>query len=346
MSDLMTQGERAQATLIAPANTAEQFGKVYFLPTPSGVKVEITIRELMGSEGWHTGVAMDGSWSMRQLYGRGLKRLPTLTAEVVDGYRQRGWIKEVRVDGKRFEAWEKAAHDDAIRSGHMRFSDNEVEPLVREFGQYMLNELESGDGVELIYWACGKAGDEVEQVSIVDEGNIETLSVRGPEVFGKSTHLAPAIRHFLAGASNQKRILLFVSDGRLDDLDAVIQLTTNLAREIEAGRRQMTKCVLIGVGTSIDKDQLETLDDLDTGTDVDIWDHKIAAEMRDVGEIIAELVDENKIIAPTATILNGEGEEVYRFYDGLPCRCAFELPAGTTSFTLAVDDFEISQALI
>jgi hypothetical protein len=38
--------------------------------------------------------------------------------------------------------------------------------------------------------------------------------------------------------------------------------------------------VLIGVGRDVSEYQMRELDDLDTGTDIDLWDHKIASEMR------------------------------------------------------------------
>jgi hypothetical protein len=33
---------------------------------------------------------------------------------------------------------------------------------------------------------------------------------------------------------------------------------------------------LVGIGDAINESQMEELDDLESGTDVDIWDHKIA----------------------------------------------------------------------
>ena len=344
MTDLMTQGERSQATLISPTNTAEQFGKVYYLQTDQSTKVEITIRELMGTEGWHTGVAIDGSWSMRALYGRGLKKNVTLTPAVIDSYKAKGWIQEVRKDGKRFEAWQKSAHVDAIKNGHMSYTENEVESLIHDCTKYLLDELESGEGVDLIYWACGRNGQEVEKIGLVDEDSLSTIKVDGPKKFGEGTYLAPAMQEFLK-AKDKKQILVFVTDGRLDDLDEVINLTKQIAQEIDSESRPMTKCVLIGVGESVDRNQLETLDDLETGYDVDIWDQKIASEMRDLGEIIAELIDENKIIAPTASVLDNQGNILHRFFDGLPCRCAFELPAGSDHFVLAIDEFRVHQNL-
>ena len=56
--------------------------------------------------------------------------------------------------------------------------------------------------------------------------------------------------------------------------------------------------MLIGVGQDIDASQMEELDDLETGTDIDLWDHKIAREMKQLAEIFAEVVSETVIIVP------------------------------------------------
>ncbi|MFQ3649676.1 MAG: hypothetical protein SNJ75_05035 [Gemmataceae bacterium] len=64
-----------------------------------------------------------------------------------------------------------------------------------------------------------------------------------------------------------------------------------MARDIQAKRRRPVKFVLIGVGSNVNEDQMEQLDDLDTGTDVDLWDHKIASELRQLQDIFAEVVD-------------------------------------------------------
>ena len=60
---------------------------------------------------------------------------------------------------------------------------------------------------------------------------------------------------------------------------------------------------------------MEELDDLDTGTDVDLWDHKIAAEMRQLQEIFAEVVDKNARIADKARILDPQGKVVKDYSD-------------------------------
>jgi hypothetical protein len=121
--------------------------------------------------------------------------------------------------------------------------------------------------------------------------------------------------------------------------------TIKLAKRIEAGQRNPVKCVLIGIGDEIDERQMHELDDLDTGTSVDIWDHKIAAEMRSLVELFAEVVDENQIIVPRAAIYDDKRRMVKQFLDGMPAKVTFRLPAASAFFDLEIDDQRVRQPL-
>jgi hypothetical protein len=78
---------------------------------------------------------------------------------------------------------------------------------------------------------------------------------------------------------------------------------------------------------------------------VDIWDHKIAKEMRSLVEIFAEVVSENKIVAPTAAIYDEAGKLVTRFPDGLPAKVAFTMPANSDAFELEFGGRRIHQSV-
>ena len=67
--------------------------------------------------------------------------------------------------------------------------------------------------------------------------------------------------------------------------------SVQLAKDVASKRRRPVKFVLIGVGDGVNEQQMEELDDLETGTDVDLWDHKIAKEMKQLQVIFAEVVD-------------------------------------------------------
>ncbi len=344
------QQSRQQSVLLPSDKTAKEFGKIYTRREGNTTHVEFTIwmQDLEGSqaENWQTGVALDASASMKNWYGRNLKgKVPS---HALEDYEKRGWVSHNTEDGVRVQRFKKDAYDDAIAQGYLTFTENIVQPLAQDFISYLAQELDEDGGTTVIYWACGDGG-LYEVMGDFTEEECRTLEVGGPSgvSFGQGTRLTPAVRYFVERFEDAKRgIYVFITDGKLDDMEELKKYTTQLAQEIEAEKRNFVKCVLIGVGDSIDEDQMEELDDLETGTDVDIWDHKIAAEMRAVTEIIAELVDENRIVAPTATVFDDQDQVVHRFADGLPARAAFELPSSSKHFVLEVGDHRVMQELV
>src|SRR2546423_14010009 len=91
---------------------------------------------------------------------------------------------------------------------------------------------------------------------------------------------------------------------------------------------------------------MEELDDLDTGTEVDLWDHKLAAEMRVLQEIFAEVVDKNARVSDNGRILDAQGRVIKNYSDtGLPAYLTFTMPAGSSYFTLEVNGQRIHQPL-
>ena len=99
------------------------------------------------------------------------------------------------------------------------------------------------------------------------------------------------------------------------------------------------------MGSSINEDQMEQLDDLDSGTEVDIWDHKIAKDMRTITEIFAELVSENQIVAPTGRIVDASGQVAKAYTDGVPAKIAFTMPATSDWFQLEIGGQKIRQQI-
>jgi hypothetical protein len=340
------QAARGQSQLLPSSVTEKEFGKVYVQQLGNEQRVEFTVWVPDEAEGWQTGVALDASASMKDWYGRSLRG--SVPPDVAKEYDRKGWTRSHTEDGRRVMLFEKKAHEDAIQRGFLKFTDNIVEPLARDFTAYLAGELDVDGGTTVLYWACGD-GSAYEVVGDLTEAQCRTLELRGPKsvTFGMGTRLAPAMRYFVDRFVDAPRgMYVFVTDGRLDDLDDVKRYTTQLAREIEAGKRNPVKCVLIGVGDKIDEGQMEELDDLDTGTDVDVWDHKIAQEMRALNEIIVELVDESKIVAPNAVIYDDSGQVAERFTDGLPAKAEFTMPASSKYFELEVGGRRIKQSVV
>jgi len=318
------------------------FGKVSCRRLPSGEQeVKFTIRlSGLGEEHWHTAVALDASSSMQTMYGWGFQ--DNIPADVRAEYYRSGGFKQVNRDGCMVTMMTKEAHADAVARGFIVASQNQVEPEARKFLEFLSGSMDKQGSTLLAYWACG-TGQEFEIVGKIETAQCGTLKVGGPQTikFGSATHLLPILSQFetqFQDAGNS--FFVFLTDGKLDDLDAVKVYCTGLAQRIERGERGTVKCILIGLGNAIDEKQLIELDDLDTGTDVDIWDHKIAQDMREVTEIFAEMVDETMIIAPSATLYDDTGAVAARLSDGLPARVTFTLPAHANGFELEVPGSE------
>ncbi|MBN9517720.1 VWA domain-containing protein [bacterium] len=339
----MADSRQLPSSMVAP-----EFGEVNVRPAGGAVEITFTVAmepQGVDAEGWQTGVALDASASMRKAYGRKLSG--SLPPEVQAEYRARGWLADRTEDGQATLKLKTAGHDDAVRRGFLRFSENVVEPRAREFVSYLAGNLDADGGTTVVYWACDD-GRGVEVLGDYTADQCRTLKLGGPAAarFGTATHLLPALDYFLTRFESAARgMYLFVTDGRLDDLDAVKRATTELARRVAAGQRNPVKCVLIGVGDGIDEGQMEELDDLDTGTGVDVWDHKIAAEMRALTEIFAEVVDENQIVAPRAALYDSAGRLAREFQDGMPAKVTFRVPAGCEWFELEIEGQRVRQRL-
>lgn len=350
MVDLDGQANRNQANQLPSNLVAKEFGKIYLRHDGNYCHVDFTvwIQELEGAmaEGWQTGVALDGSASMKNWYGRAL--VGKIPKEVSQEYVKRGLIVTREQDGRKVNVALKGAYEDAMKRGFLTMSDNIVEPWARKFIAYLASELDSDGGTTVIYWACGDGG-ACEVLGDFTANQCEKLDLKGPEKkqFGDGTKLLPAMKYFIDRFDDADRgMYVFITDGRLDDLHEVKAFTTQLAQEIASKKRNFVKLVLIGVGDEIDEEQMKELDDLDTGTDFDLWDHKIAVELRALSEIIVELVNENRIVAPTATVYDDQGNIAHRFADGLPAQGTFTIPATSTFFELEVGGQRVKQTVI
>ncbi len=332
-----------------PSNlVAREFGEVNVLEEKEKIQVLFTIlMEPSGkeAEGWQTAIALDASTSMKWAYGKKLEG--TIPSELKAQYESKGWFQADKQDGLEVKYVKKEAIDDAVKRGHLKHSLNVVEPLAREFIAYLASSLDSRGKTNVTYWACGE-GDAYENIGIFSAEECPSLSLEGPRgvTFGRSTCLTPLMKYFAQKFQESPRtIVIFLTDGHLDDFEEVKNYTLELALDISEGKRNLLKFVLVGVGDEISREQLQELDDLDTKTDIDLWDHKIAQEMRSLVEIFAEVVDEHQIVAPMATIYNEAGEVVKKFSDGLPAKVSFEIDKQSSFFDLVVGEHQIRQVI-
>jgi hypothetical protein len=277
-------------------NVVDPFGEVNVYPAGPGKKrVVATILMEPHKEGAQTGIALDGSGSMAKLYG------------VDDGSRVLSPI-----------------------FGGPKKHNNEITPVAQKLCAYLANKIDSDGGTTCIYWAVGQNGGQVEVVGDLRAEEAERHVFGPPREFGTGTQLLPAVKYFVERFKDAPwGFYVFITDGELHDLDAVKQYSIRLAHDVSARRRNPLKFVLIGIGTEVNEAQMVELDDLESGTEVDLWDHKLAAEMRVLQEIFAEVVDKNSRIADNGRILDPQGRVVKNYSDtGLPAFLEFEIDAG------------------
>jgi hypothetical protein len=290
----------------------DPFGEVNVRPAGGG-KVRVTATILMEPrrEGTQTGIALDGSGSMEALYG---------VEQGVGGFL-------------------------ASLFGRKKQTVNEITPVAQRLCAYLAGKLDADGGTTVIYWATGPGGSRIEVVGDLRAEEAERHAFGPPREFGTGTQLLPAVKYFVERFADAPwGFYVFITDGELHDLDAVKQYSTWLAREVAAGRRKPLKFVLIGVGNNINEGQMEELDDLDTGTEVDLWDHKIAAHMRVLQEIFAEVVSKNARVSDRGKIRDAQDHVVKDYSDtGVPAFLEFELPADSPYFVLEVEGQRIRQ---
>lgn len=159
---------------------------------------------------------------------------------------------------------------------------------------------------------------------------------------------------------------VIITDGEWNDVEAVQEYSRSLGEAIARGERNDIKLVIIGVCSGqttpeASQQQLnkihelcEVLDDMFVGSglrkpngdEVDIWDHKIANEMGKLSEIFAEVTSENIVVLPTGgRILDSQGNVAREYASGLPSLLRFSLPANSTGFTLDCSEGQYRQEI-
>jgi len=290
----------------------EPFGEVNVHPGPGGsINVTATILMEPRREGTQTGIALDGSGSMRKLFGSNPGG---------------GVVSSIFAKPK---------------------VENVIAPVAQKITAYLARTIDADKGTTSIYWAVGPNGTQIEVIGDLTAEEAEAHPFAGPQDFGTGTQLLPAVRYFVERFKDAPwGFFVFITDGELFDLEEVKQYSSRLAKDISAGRRRPVKFVLIGLGPDVNEKQMEELDDLETGTDVDLWDHKLAAEMRQLADIFAEVVDRNARVADGGRILDPHGSVVRNYSDtGLPALLKFTMPPGALYFTLDVNGVRVQQPL-
>lgn len=237
---------------------------------------------------------------------------------------------------------------------------NYVQAVGRKIGEILCGVSRSGK-VSMLYWALGPGGAALEVIGEFTAEGCGKAQIVGPSKknWGTGTQLLPPVKHIVetVAASSDFTMGVLITDGIIEDYDAVVKYCYKVGEEIVAGKRKTIKLVLIGVGDEIDEQQLQDLNDMFETTPlkgkVDIWATGIAADMQEEGDIIGvlfgELMKEDEMIAPSGKVISN-GKLIKSFADGLPGKLRFALPKGCKEFTVQVPGHadvtqDISEAL-
>lgn len=280
----------------------DPFGEVNVFKSAAGLSIKATILMVPNAENARTGLAIDASASMQPMYGVRIGPFPAARPNV-------------------------------------------VEPVARTMSAFLAN-FSSDAKCTNIYWACSPDGSAVEEIGRYTAEEIEKVAFSGPKrlPWGRETKLLPPVRYFAEHAFKDSpwSLGVIVTDGIIDDLADVKQYSLQLGQQMASGQRQFMKLVIVGVGSEVDEQQMEQLDDMFEGSnlrtpkgkEIDIWDHKIAGDMQKLEEVFSEVVDEDTIVVESGKVVDNTGTIVKEYRDGVPAVIKFDLPATATGFTL------------
>jgi len=334
--------------IIPAQETAKEFNNVNVRKDGESFQVQFTLmmeprNDL--SKAWKTAVALDASASMRKVYGRRLTG--DIPSNIANEYEKSGWLKKETRDGRKIKVFTRQAVDDALARGLVSTSLNTMDFLGPEFMTYISRHLDIDNETTLIYWA-GNNGDDIEVYGNVKEDAHANLCLDGPDdmMFGRKTLLLPAFKYLTEQfAKAPMTMLVFLSDGQIDDLPALKKYTIDLAQEITYNQHNMVKCVLVGVGDDINETSLLELEALASTTYFNIWSSMVVNNLREVLKIFEEVIRSTQIVARDATIYDDQGTVIKTYPGGLPATVVFSMPITSRWFELELANLRIRQII-
>ncbi|MBL8169533.1 MAG: VWA domain-containing protein [Acidobacteria bacterium] len=226
---------------------------------------------------------------------------------------------------------------------------NLVEPQMRWMLEYLATKDRNGI-LRVAYWATG-SGSDIEVVGDLTGTEAQNYKFPGPRYYGKGTVLLPVLRDYIAyfrqavtqGA--QRGLAVIITDSQIHDAADVTAYSTQVAKEIAAGRLPRLNFVLVGVGEQVDEEQMEEICHEEYPGVGHLWCHRVADRMEEMAELVAVLVDETMTVASGGKIYDDRGNVLKVYEARLPAVLEFTVPEGCQSFTLEVGGQRFTQPL-
>ncbi|MEQ8236455.1 MAG: hypothetical protein ABRQ23_06755 [Syntrophomonadaceae bacterium] len=334
---------------VRASDMANEFGNIFIRKSGDMLWVQLTFlldpADQKFPKAWKTGVALDASASMKNMFGRRL--LGHIPANIASEYENKGWMKREHRDGRKVRTFSRPAVDDAMKRNLISLSTNTMDYVGSEITAYLSKNLAKAGSSTIIYWSGGNGGD-IEEVGEISEAACANLNLDGPDKmsFGSGTQLLPAVKFFVERCQKtQPGLFVFLTDGRIEDLNEVKEYTAVLAQDILNGQRSQLKFVLVGVSDEIDEAQWRLLDKLDGQNFANIWDQMIVTDFQDMIKIFNEVLRNTQIVAQQGTLLDDSGKLLKKYPDGMPSQVVFSMPASASGFKIEMDWRHISQPI-
>ncbi len=226
---------------------------------------------------------------------------------------------------------------------------NTVEPQMRWMLEYLASKDRNGV-LRVAYWATGD-GTQLEMVGNLTGPQAKEFKFPGPQYYGKDTVMLPALRDFLGYVKQEvtnglrRALCVIITDSQLRDAADVQAYSTQVAKEIGAGRLPRMNFVLVGVGSKVDEEQMEEVCHASYPGVGHLWCHRVADRMEEMADLVAVLVDETMTVAAGGTVYDDKGNTVKVYEGRLPAVLEFEMPPGALGFVLEVAGQRYPQAL-
>lgn len=283
-------------------------------------RVHVTLLHDPNVEGLDVALYLDGSASMKDEYGRYPKGHKLWSFLFGGTYRMLA---------------------EAVQAPEEWRQPNVVEPEARRMLEYLAGKDRNGR-LRVAYWACGEHGNAIEALGELGREEAPSFRFPGPKEPGRATYLTPALRDYLWYFKTQEAargLAVVISDGALYDPDQVMAVTESEAAHLPIN------FVLVGVGSQVNEEQLETLSHRTYGGREHVWCHRIAREIDEIAQLVAVLVDETMTVAGGGTIYDDRGKVIRVYEGGLPAVLDFPLDPECRSFTLEINGQRFTQAV-
>ena len=234
--------------------------------------------------------------------------------------------------------------------------------VIRELGKslgFFLGTVDQDGGTTIIYW--GTNGEStIQPLAYRNADQWKYYSFGRPiDNFGRKSCILPALKYFLEGDFLLSRpikrrnatpgIFVFLLDGALDDFRATMDYLGTVVKGMAEHQRKLDHIIFIGFGDRFEEEnqgQIQALASINRTTNSQMITSLIVQNIDYAFEEIKAAIMPYVNIPGSGAIYNGAGQVVQVYPEGLPGVLQFQLPIGSNSFIVKINDKQYNQELV